>query len=135
MRHACRPAPHPDPRTPIGERGEDLAVVHLVEDDRLEVVQRNWRLPTGELRGELDVVALDHDRRLVVVVEVKARRGNSHGGPLAAVTPRKQAQVRRLVGAYLPGADLPYRRVRLDVVALWLPDRGPRRLEHLEGAF
>ena len=135
MRHACRPAPPPDPSAPLGVQGEDLACAHLVDDDGLELVERNWRLPAGELRGELDVVALDHRRRLVVVVEVKARRSDAHGGPLAAVTARKRAQVRRLVGSYLPRADLPYRAVRLDVVGLWLPRGGPRRLEHLQGVL
>ena len=119
----------------FAQRGELLAAVHLEHDDGLEVVARNWRLTSGELRGEVDLVALDHGLGLVVVVEVKARRGNAHGGPLVAVTPRKQQRIRSLTAALLPSASLPYRRVRFDVVGLWLPDRGRGRLEHLEGAF
>ena len=120
---------------PLGPLGEDLAVAHLTADDALEVVARNWRVGSGAVRGELDVVALDHARSTVVVAEVKARRSDRHGGPLAAVTPRKQARIRSLTALFLREAALPYRRVRLDVVAVWLPSGGGGRLEHLEGAF
>lgn len=119
---------------PLGPEGERLAVAHLTADG-LEVVLRNWRLSTGEVRGELDAVALDHAARTVVVTEVKARRSDRHGGPLAAVTPRKQSRIRSLTAAMLRGVDLPYRRVRFDVVGVWLPRAGGGRLEHLQGAF
>jgi putative endonuclease len=103
----------------LGRLGEDLAVRHLTVDDGLEVLARNWRLASGELRGELDVVAVDHARGCVVVCEVKARRdAERFGGALGAVSPRKRAKVRALTGAFLREASLPYGRVRLDVVAV-----------------
>lgn len=116
-----------------GAVGEQLAC-ELLTNVGLEVVARNWRVAAGDLRGELDVVALDHDAALVVVVEVKTRRGGGFGGPLAAVTPRKQARLRRLAVAFLVAADLPYRRVRFDVVGVRL-DHDPPRLEHVREAF
>jgi putative endonuclease len=120
---------------PLGIVGERLAVAHLVDDDGLDVSQRNWRVRTGEVRGELDVVALDHVAGLVVIVEVKARRSDAQGGPLAAVTPRKQQRIRALTGRLLAESELPYRRVRFDVVGLWLPRGQAGRLEHVQGAF
>jgi putative endonuclease len=103
----------------VGELGEELAARHLRRDDRLEVVARNWRLAAGELRGELDIVALDPATGTVVVCEVKTRRdAERFGGALAAVPPRKRAKVRSLTAAFLRDAALPYRRVRLDVVAI-----------------
>lgn len=126
----------PPATAPLGVRGEALAAVHLEEDDGLEVVARNWRLTAGPLRGELDLVALDHRDAVIVVCEVKTRRGDRFGGPLAAVTPRKQARIRRLAAAFLTQAALPYRRVRFDVVAVRLPaGPGPARLTHLPEAF
>lgn len=116
-----------------GVAGEQLAC-ELLTSFGLEVVARNWRVADGDLRGELDAVALDHDAGQVVVVEVKTRRGGGFGGPLAAVTPRKQARLRRLAVAFLVGADLPYRRVRFDVVGVRL-DHDPPRLEHVREAF
>jgi putative endonuclease len=103
----------------VGELGEELAARHLRRDDRLEFVARNWRLAAGELRGELDIVALDPAAGTVVVCEVKTRRdAERFGGALAAVPPRKRAKVRSLTAAFLRDAALPYRRVRLDVVAI-----------------
>jgi putative endonuclease len=124
----------PAGRGSLGALGEELAARHLRVDDRLEVVARNWRLARGELRGELDLVALDHARGCVVVCEVKTRRdAERFGGALAAVPPRKQAKVRALTAAFLREAALPYGRVRLDVVAV---DLGRRPvLHHVEAAL
>lgn len=123
------------PTGALGPAGERLAIAHLTGDDRLEVVCCNWRRRHGEVRGELDVVALDHPARSVVVVEVKARRSERHGGPLVAVTPAKQARIRALTVALLQDVAVPYRRVRFDVVGLLLPPAGPGRLDHVPGAF
>lgn len=113
--------------------GEDLAARWLSAQG-LEVVTRNWRVADGDLRGEIDIVALDHQAGLVVVVEVKTRRGDGFGGALAAVTPRKQAKIRRLAVAFLVAADLPYRRVRFDVIAVRL-DLDPPGVDHVVEAF
>ena len=104
---------------PVGPLGEDLAARHLVEDDGLELIARNWRLRAGELRGELDLVAVDHRAGCVVVCEVKTRR-NAHrfGGALESITPRKRRKVRALTGAFLRQTDLRIGRVRIDVVAV-----------------
>lgn len=102
-----------------GALGEELAAHHLVAEDGCQLVTRNWRLSSGELRGELDLVVVDPDAGCVVVCEVKARRdAERFGGALAAVPPRKAAKVRALTAAFLREARLPYPRVRLDVVAI-----------------
>lgn len=129
----ARPAPPGDPRHTTGQVGEDLAADFLASVG-VEVVARNWRLSTGEVRGELDLVGLDHDAGLVVVCEVKTRRGDGFGGPLAAVTARKQAKIRSLAVALLAGGELPYRRVRFDVVGVRLDGPEPA-IQHLPAAF
>lgn len=123
---------HIDHRTTLGQRGESLACDVLAASG-LEVVARNWRLASGPVRGELDIVALDHATSQVVVCEVKTRRGGGFGGPLLAVTRRKQAKIRQLALAFLRSAELPYRRVRFDVVAIIWGEQPDVR--HLEGAF
>lgn len=117
----------------LGSHGEDLAVAHLTAQG-LEVVARNWRIAAGDLRGELDVVALDHDAGLVVIVEVKTRSGSGYGGPLAAVTFKKQRKLRRLAVAFLVGAELPYRQVRFDVIGITLSGAVPE-VVHVRGAI
>ena len=119
---------------PLGGLGEDLAVRHLVEEDGLTLVARNWQIRSGELRGELDVVAVDEPSALVVVCEVKTRRDAARfGGAVVAVTPRQQMRIRRLAGLFLREAALPYRRIRLDLVAIDVTRRPT--LTHLEGAL
>jgi putative endonuclease len=111
-------------RAETGRLGEELAVRHLVDDDGCEVVARNWRLGTGELRGELDIVAVDPAEGCVVVCEVKTRRdADRFGGAAAALGPRQHARLRRLTAAFLADARLPHRRVRLDLVAVDLGRR------------
>jgi putative endonuclease len=62
-----------------------------------EVVDRNWRCRDGEL----DVVALDRGRRVVVVCEVKARSSDRFGTAVEAVDRRKQVRLRRLAARWL----------------------------------
>ena len=122
-----------DRRARTGARGEDIAAVHLAEAG-LEVVARNWRQTTGEVRGELDIIALDHAAATVVVCEVKTRSTDRFGGPLVAVTPRKQAQIRALTVAFLRTGELPYRTVRFDVVGVRLATEPPQ-VQHVVAAF
>lgn len=99
------------------------------------VVARNWRLAAGELRGELDLVALQRDGSVLVVCEVKTRRSDRFGGPLVAVTPRKQARIRALAAAFLRETVIPHRSVRFDVIGIRLRRGGPPQVSHVERAF
>jgi putative endonuclease len=111
-------------RQRLGRRGEELAAAEL-ERRGWRVVARNARMPG--IRGELDIVALDGGS--AVFVEVKTvSAGNETGpaSPLEMVGPRKQAQLRRLAGAWLERhrGELPHTAsVRIDVVGIVL-DRG-----------
>ena len=93
------------------------------------MVARNWR----SRDGEIDVVAIGPG--LLVVCEVKTRRGDLLGSPAAAVTWAKQRRLRRLAAAYLAEAGLPPVQVRFDVVAVTWPRGRAPNVEHLPGAF
>jgi putative endonuclease len=108
----------------LGRHGEDLAVSYL-EAAGLQVITRNWRCPLGEI----DVVALDGD--CLVVCEVKTRRSMVAGGPLEAVTPAKVNRLRRLTAIWLAEQDQRFAEVRIDVVGILRPRRGPAVIEHL----
>lgn len=88
------------------------------------MLARNWRCRAGEI----DLVA--RRGRQVVVCEVKARTTDAFGSPAEAVTPRKQAQVRRVARAWLAEGGGGGMALRFDVAAV-LADR----VEVLEGAF
>lgn len=114
-------------RSAVGRYGERVAVDHL-ERAGFVVLDRNWRCRWGEL----DVVA--RDGRSVVAVEVKTRRSLAAGHPLEAVTPAKVARLRRLLGAWLEEhAELRWAEIRLDVVSVLRPPRGPAEVEHVRG--
>lgn len=112
----------------VGRYGERVAAAHLAGLG-LEILDRNWRVPAGEL----DIVALDGDE--LVVVEVKTRRGTAFGHPAEAVTPVKLARVRRLAGQWLATHDVRPRSVRVDVVAVQVSGRGAASVEHLEAVL
>jgi putative endonuclease len=125
----------------LGRYGEEVAAAHLVAAG-LTIVARNWRCR----EGEVDIVALDGD--VLVMCEVKTRRGVGFGTPLDAVTPAKAARLRRLALRWLAdqraGASAGtssadefarYTEVRFDVVSVWRPLSGTMSVEHLRGAF
>lgn len=124
-------------RGALGRFGEEVAVRHLVAAG-LTVVARNWRCN----EGEVDIVALDG--AVLVMCEVKTRRGVGFGTPLDAVTPAKAARLRRLASRWLAdqraeaggGGDVVrYPEVRFDVVSVLRPMSGATSVEHLRGAF
>ena len=110
--------------------GEDLALAHL---ERLgyALVARNHRTRFGEI----DLIV--HDGTTLVFCEVKTRRAGS-GSPWDTLREPKQAQVRRMVRAYL--AEVrdrpPARELRLDAIGVIIDARGRLvRLDHIEAAF
>ena len=116
----------------LGTGGELLAARHLAVDHGLEVLVRNWRVAEGELRGELDLIALDPATDTLVVCEVKTRRDAARfGGALAALGPRQHRRLRALTGAFLRSVPRRYTALRLDLVAVDLGREGS--LTHLEG--
>jgi putative endonuclease len=118
----------------LGAAGERLAAQHLVRDHGLTIVARNWRLAAGELRGELDLVAIDEAAGLLVVGEVKTRRDAARfGGAIESLGPRQRRRLRALTGAYLRETGARYAQVRLDLLAI---DVGREAsLTHLEGVL
>src|SRR5688500_10776868 len=85
----------------LGRLGEDLAARYL-EQAGFRIVARNWRTSVVDVRGEVDVVALDGPT--LVFCEVKARRSVVDDA-FAAVTWSKQRQLRRLAGLFLAQAS------------------------------
>ncbi|WP_191564517.1 YraN family protein [Janibacter melonis] len=117
----------PTDRRQVGAEGERVAERYLVARG-MEVVDRNWRCPTGEV----DLVLRDGDE--LVVGEVKTRRSTRFGQPVEAITRAKLARLRRLAGCWLEAHEVPTRRVRLDVVALLRHPDGTYAVTHVRGA-
>jgi putative endonuclease len=106
-----------------GRWGEDLAA-RWYTDRGYSVVARNWRCPSGEI----DLVA--RRGRLVVVIEVKARRTEAFGPAASAVGRMKQQRLRRLAAEWLGTSGIRGVEVRFDVVAVTGIE-----IDVIEGAF
>lgn len=124
-------------RQTLGRDAERLVAERLIRTG-WRIVARNVRV--AELRGEIDLIAVDGPA--LVFVEVKARRAGSALGPetpAMAVGPRKRAKLRSLAAAWLRerGYDVPrHRDLRFDVVGLRLDSAGRvTEYEHIRAAF
>lgn len=112
--------------TELGRQGEQIAVRHL-EARGMRVLARNWRCR----QGEVDIVA--QDGRDTVIVEVKTRSSYDYGHPFEAITALKLGRLRRLAAAWCEASRDPVCGLRIDAVAVLLPDGMPAVVEHLEG--
>jgi putative endonuclease len=111
----------------IGAYGESVARRHLSEQG-LVVLDRNWRCE----RGEIDLVL--RDGNVLVVCEVKTRSSaQSCGTPHEAITAAKLKRLQRLAIAWQEAHGVRADDVRVDLVAVVRPPRGPAEVEHVKG--
>lgn len=78
----------------IGDQGEQVAAEAL-EQDGHTIIARNWRTRFCEI----DIVSLKND--VVYFSEVKYRKTSDFGDGLAAITPKKQQQMRFSADVFL----------------------------------
>lgn len=115
------------PTAPSGSAGERAAAAFL-EGRGYHVLERNFRCQGGEV----DIVALDG--ATLVFIEVKLRRSLSHGAPIEAVTPLKQARVRAAAQTYLTCCGVKFSSLRFDVIAV-TPMTRRTDITHFKAAF
>jgi putative endonuclease len=113
-------------RRALGDFGEQLAADYL-RDRGLQILDRNWRCKAGEL----DIVAADG--AAVVGCEVKTRTSDRFGTPLEAITPDKAGRLHRLVQLWAVHHDFRYQRLRVDLVAVVVPEHQTPTIEHVVG--
>lgn len=117
-----------DRRRALGQAGESLAARELARRG-YRIVERNWRCPIGEI----DIVA--EKGGVLVIVEVRTRRGDEHGTPQESITPAKQAKLIEVASTYVQEHELQDRDWRIDVVAVELSPRGGLiRIDVIENA-
>jgi putative endonuclease len=126
-RDASPPSAPSDDRANLGRIGEAAAVA-VYQAKGFEVVARNWRCSIGEL----DLVLARG--RLLVICEVKTRRGSAFGAPFEAVHQSKRRKLRALAQVFLANRS-PGEAIRFDVASVTVPAGGPPQVYVFEEAF
>ena len=113
----------------VGDAAEARALDHLTAAG-LVLVRRNYRVARGPRArgGEIDLILSERDGTLVFV-EVRVRRGLSHGGAAATIDGFKRRSLVLAAHHFLLGYATPP-PCRFDVVAI-----DGERMEWLRGAF
>ena len=110
----------------LGRYGETLAARHLTGAGMV-LLERNWRTAAGEI----DLLLREGD--VLVVCEVKTRSNDACGLPHEAVDQAKVDRLRRVADEWLAGHAADPRDVRVDLVAVTRPRKGPSVVEHVRG--
>ena len=112
-------------------RGERIAEEWLVRKG-WRVVERRFR--SGHRDIDLVVERVGAEGRLTAFVEVKTRVSSGYGGPLGAVSWRKQREMARAARDWMSRRNSPCGSFRFDVVGV-LYGQGPAQVVHIENAF
>jgi putative endonuclease len=116
-----------DPRSARGAGGEAAAAAWYAARG-FQVEERNWRCRAGEI----DLVVARG--ALLVICEVKTRRGQSFGGGFEAVGWEKQRKLRQLAELFLADRAMSPEFVRFDVASVTSAAHG-WTVEVFEDAF
>lgn len=102
-----------DPRHILGVDAE-LAVAAWLESSGWRVLGRRVRVSGG---GEVDIVALDPER-VLVGVEVRARRTGRTGAGTESITAERVRRTGRTVVAFAAERRVGHRGLRIDLVSV-----------------
>ncbi len=94
-----------------GQAAEQYAVDYLLARG-LKLVERNYRCKAGEV----DLIMREQDT--LVFVEVRFRKSNQYGSPLATITAAKQNRIRRTAQLYIKSRALGSPAMRFDAIGL-----------------
>ena len=99
------------------------------------LLRKGWRVIQRRYRsGHRDIDLVAESGGTVAFVEVKARRGETFGGPVGAVNWRKQRELTRSAHVWIERHGRPGEHYRFDVVAVVVAHHRVR-VRHVENAF
>ncbi|HWU22817.1 MAG TPA: YraN family protein [Nocardioides sp.] len=113
-------------RKALGEYGEEVAARYL-HGLGYAVLERNWRCEIGEV----DLVC--REGSTLVICEVKTRSSTVAGTPHEALTDAKLARLKRLGERWARDRGIRPDGIRIDLVAVLRPRRGPAQVDHVRG--
>jgi putative endonuclease len=110
----------------LGQYGESVAARHLTGAGMV-LLERNFSTVTGEV----DLLLRDVD--VLVACEVKTRTSDACGLPHEAVDIAKVQRLRRVAEEWVGSHLADPRDLRVDLVAVTRPRKGPAEVEHVRG--
>jgi len=113
-------------RRKTGDYGEQVALRYL-EGKGFTTLERNYSV----FGGEIDIIATDPETHQIVFIEVRYRRGMSHGHPLETITKKKQLSLIRTAQIYASKKHISIDTCRFDYIALMPNDMGGHRVWHV----
>jgi putative endonuclease len=121
-----------DTNARLGTRGEQAAARMLRQTGYTIIAESE-----SDFGGEIDLIATDHKRSMMIFIEVKTLQSIKPGHPADRVDEVKQARVTKAALRYLQRKRMLGCPVRFDVVAVWWPKGHdlPTKMEHYPGAF
>jgi putative endonuclease len=127
LRHHARKR-HMTEEHALGRRGEDIAH-RFLQRTGMVIVERNYRMASGA--GEVDLIGWEAGT--LVFVEVKSRKTEEYGAPDRAIGPQKQSSLIRAAKEYARHAEVPWEKVRFDVVNVVFT--APLQVNHFRDVF
>lgn len=113
-----------------GDEGEQLALEFLREKG-YSIIETNYRYG----KGEIDIIAKDEEKDLLIFVEVKSRKNLEFGEPEYAVTKNKIRQIKRMAQLYFYDKEIKEADCRFDVVTILYNQQRKPELKHYVNAF
>lgn len=110
----------------LGVYGENIAAKYL-EKKGYEILNRNWR----DRHKEIDIVARKNN--VLIIVEVKTRKGNVLVEPFIAVDRKKQGLLISATNTYIENFNLDI-DVQFDIISIIITGNR-KRIDHIEDAF
>ncbi len=111
----------------FGLSGEECAANWLIKEG-YDILERRFRCQMGEI----DIIA--RQGKVIVFVEVKARRHAAYGSPAEAVTWGKQRKLLRTAQLWLLQKGLTEAACRMDVIEVLQQAEAPK-IHHIPNAF
>ena len=114
----------------LGRFGEEKARKFL-ESKGYELLTSNFRYD----RAEVDLIFKDEKNKIVIFVEVKARRNRKFGEPEESINKTKQNQIKKAAEGFVSENEefLDY-DLRIDTVSVFMDGKGIT-INHTENAF
>jgi putative endonuclease len=116
-------------RKDTGALGEKLAAEYLTKN-QYEILEKNFRCR----EGEADIIA--NKDKVLVFIEVRAKRSHAFGTPEESINERKKEHLRAVARRYCEIKNHNQEEFRIDVIAIELKANGIiSRFEHIENAI